>query len=63
MTPAQIILAIQVLEQGMHLVLSAGLAVDTLLTDIRDARSRGTVLTDAQIDAYAKRAADAVERL
>lgn len=63
MTPAQIILAIQILEQGVHLVLDAGIAVDTLMEDIRDARARGTVLGDWQIDAYAKRAASAVERL
>jgi hypothetical protein len=63
MTPAQIIQALQLLEQGVSLVLDAGIAINEVVQDIQEARARGALLTDEQLHAYARRAADAVERL
>lgn len=63
MTPAQIIQALQLLEQGVSLVLDAGIAIDAVVRDIQEARARGALLTDEQLHAYAQRAAVAVEKL
>lgn len=63
MTPAQIIQALQLLEQGVSLVLDAGIAINEVVQDIQEARARGALLTDEQLHAYARRAAEAVERL
>ena len=63
MTPAQIIQALQLLEQGVSLVLDAGIAINDVLQDIQEARARGALLTDEQLHAYARRAAEAVAKL
>lgn len=51
------------LEQGVSLVLDAGIAINEVVQDIQEARARGALLTDEQLHAYARRAAEAVERL
>ncbi len=63
MTAAEIIQIVQLVERGVTLAMQAGLAVDQLLGDIREAREEGRQLTDEQIDGYARAAATAVERL
>lgn len=63
MTPAQIIQALQLLEQGVSLVLDAGIAIDAVVRDIQEARARGALLTDEQLHTYAQKAAIAVEKL
>lgn len=63
MTPAQILQALQLLEQGVSLVLDAGIALDKVLSDIQDARKEGRMLTDEQLHSYAVGAAEAVARI
>lgn len=63
MTPAEIIQIVQLVERGIGLAMQAGLAIDQLVGDIRQARDEGRQLTDEQIDAYARAAATAVAKL
>lgn len=63
MTLSELIQVIHTVEGVMQVAMRAGLNVEGLLADIREAQSAGRPLTDEQIDGYARRAADAVERL
>ena len=54
---------IQALEQAIHFALDAGFSINELFTDIQTARNENRLLTDEELDRYAKRAAAAVERL
>lgn len=63
MSPAEIIQIVQLVERGIGLAMQAGLTVSALVADIQQARAEGRALTDEQIDAYARAAATAVERL
>lgn len=63
MTLAEVVQIIHTVEGVMQVAVRAGIHVEQLLADIREAQAIGRPLTDEQIDGYARRAADAVERL
>jgi hypothetical protein len=63
MTAAEIVQLVQMIERGVTLAIDAGIAIDRLVGDIRQARAEGRVLTDEEIDGYARAAAAAVARL
>lgn len=63
MNASEIIQIVQLVERGITLAIGAGIAIDKLVGDIREARDEGRQLTDEQIDGYARAAATAVAKL